>query len=93
MKIKKKKSFRQCCLLNQKKIGVFGSTARNENSYNSDIDILFSFNSTYTLFDLSGLKLTLQDLLGKKVDLVEFSAIHKNLRSQIFKDSIIFYGK
>jgi predicted nucleotidyltransferase len=75
------------------KIGVFGSVARNENSENSDIDILFSFNSTYTLFDLSGLKLKLQELLKKKVDLVEFSAIHRNLRNQILKDSIIFYGE
>jgi len=48
------------------KIGVFGSVARNENSENSDIDILFSFNSTFTLFDLSGLKLKLQELLKKK---------------------------
>ena len=75
------------------KIGVFGSVARNESSDNSDIDILFSFDSTYTLFDLSGLKQKLQELLKKEVDLVEFSVIHKKLRNRILKDSIIIYGE
>ena len=75
------------------KIGVFGSVARDEDSENSDIDLLYSFNSKYSLFDISGLKLELQKLLNKKIDLIEFSAIHPKLKKRIINESIIFYGE
>lgn len=75
------------------RIGVFGSFARNEDNEKSDIDLLYDFNSTYSLFDLSGLKIELQNLLNRNVDLVEFTAIHPSLKKSIIKDSVIFYGE
>jgi len=77
---------------NPTKIGIFGSVARNEATENSDIDILYSFNSKYSLFDLAGLQIKLQELLKKKVDLVEFTAIHPRLKERILTDAKIFYG-
>lgn len=75
------------------KIGVFGSVARNEATEISDIDILYSFNSKYSLFDLVGLQIKLQELLKKNVDLVEFTAIHPELKDRILTDAKIFYGE
>ena len=76
---------------NPTKIGVFGSYSRGENTENSDIDILYSFNSKYNLFDLIGLQLELQEKLQKVVDLVEFTAIHPRLQTRILNDAKIVY--
>lgn len=73
------------------KIGIFGSYSRGENTESSDIDILYSFNSKYNLFDLAGLQLDLEEKLQKEVDLVEFTAIHPRLQTQILKDAKIVY--
>ena len=51
-------------------VRVFGSVARGDNGENSDVDFLVEFEKGRTLFDLIGLKLDLQDLLGAAVDVV-----------------------
>ena len=76
---------------NPTKIGIFGSVARNEATETSDIDILYSFGSRYSLFDLAGLQIQLQEALKKEVDLVEFTAIHPKLRLNILNDLKIIY--
>ncbi len=78
---------------NPVKIGIFGSVARNEYTEKSDIDILYSFNSRYSLFDLAGLQIKLEELLHKEVDLVEFTAIHPKLEKRILSDVKIVYGE
>lgn len=74
------------------KIGIFGSAARGEDTPNSDIDILYDFDTKYSLFDLGGLLVELEEALGKKVDLVSFSAIHPLLRDRILSEAKIVYG-
>ena len=73
------------------KIGIFGSYSRGENTHDSDIDILYSFNSKYNLFDLVGLQIELQEKLQKEVDLVEFTAIHPKLQNRILNEAKIVY--
>ena len=51
-------------------VRVFGSVVRGDNRDESDIDFLIEFETGRTLFDLIGLKLDLQDLLGATVDVV-----------------------
>ena len=52
-------------------IDLFGSYANNENIETSDVDLLVYFDEKKaSLFDLSGLKLDIQDKLNKKVDIV-----------------------
>jgi len=77
---------------NPTKIGIFGSVARNEDKENSDIDILYSFNSIYTLFDLAGIQIELEEKLNKEVDLVEYSTINHRLKETILLDSKLIYG-
>jgi len=52
-----------------KKAGIFGSVARGEETEESDIDILVEIDDRMSLLDFVGLKLELEDALGKKVDL------------------------
>jgi hypothetical protein len=51
-------------------VRVFGSVARGESSLDSDVDLLVAAREGVTMFDLVGLWLDLQDLLGCEVSLV-----------------------
>ena len=55
-----------------KRAGIFGSYARGDNKKNSDVDILGEIKNNISLLDFVGLKLELEEALGKEVDLVEY---------------------
>ena len=69
--------------------GVFGSFARGEAKKNSDIDILIKIKAKkFSLLDLIGLELELEEKLKRRVDLVEYSAIHPLLKERILKEEV-----
>ena len=73
---------------------LFGSVVRGEAGDASDIDVLVEFPKGKSLFDFVGLKLKLESVLGKKVDLVEYSAIKPRLKSSILNNKVqILYVK
>ncbi len=78
---------------NPKRIGLFGSVARNEETSSSDIDILYNFNSLISLFGLVDIQSVLQQSLHKKVDLVSENAVHHLLKKNIFNDLKVIYGQ
>ena len=67
---------------------VFGSTARGEEGPDSDVDILVRFDKTRGLFAFVKTKLDLEDILGRKVDLVEMGALREEFRSFVERDKI-----
>jgi uncharacterized protein len=75
-----------------KRASLFGSYARQEARIDSDIDILVEFSSTISLIQFVTIQLELEDTLGKKVDLVEFSALKPQLKANILKEQIAIYG-
>lgn len=72
--------------------GLFGSCARGEDTEISDVDILVEFGDDLSLIDYMRIKLNLEDILNKKVDLVEYQAIKSQLRKRILSDEIRMYG-
>ena len=56
-------------------IRVFGSVARGDARPESDIDLLIDVEPSRSLFELAGLLVELEDILGVHVDLVEASAL------------------
>jgi uncharacterized protein len=50
---------------------VFGSVARGEARADSDVEFLVDFEPGRTVLDLSELMLDLEELLGRRVDVVE----------------------
>ena len=80
-------------LYNPTKIGIFGSVAHGENTMESDIDILYEFDSKYSLFDLGGLSIMLEKALGQAVDLVEMNHIHPFLKDRVLSDVKMIYGR
>ncbi len=71
-----------------KNLELFGSVAREDNTIDSDIDILVEFEIGADLFDLTGLSLFLEETLGQKVDVVPKQAIRPELRNNIIAEAI-----
>ncbi|MBC8385855.1 MAG: nucleotidyltransferase family protein [Candidatus Cloacimonetes bacterium] len=73
------------------KIGVFGYYARNENTEESDIDILVNFKKKIDYFEFVEIELVLSEMLGKRVDLVAERSINPKLKPYIYKDLRIIF--
>ena len=72
------------------KAGIFGSYARGEQKKNSDIDILIEIpkGRKFSLFDLVGVQLDLEKILGKKVDILTYDSIYHLLRKKILNEEV-----
>lgn len=77
---------------NPKKIGIFGSCARGENSEESDIDILYQFEEPISLFEKAHLLDDLQQRLSREIDLISEKYLHPYLRENILNDVKVIYG-
>lgn len=64
-------------------LSLFGSVARNEASPGSDVDILVEFAGSTTFLGYMGVKETLEELLGRPVDLVTPASLKPRLRAAI----------
>jgi predicted nucleotidyltransferase len=69
-----------------KRAALFGSYVRGENNSDSDIDLLVEFEGRKSLLDLVGLKLELQEQLGKDVDVITYKSIHPLLKERILNE-------
>jgi len=68
--------------------GIFGSYARGEEKKDSDIDILVEIKKKISLFDFAGIKIELEEKLGRKVDLVEYKIIKPRIREHILNSEV-----
>lgn len=73
------------------KAAIFGSYARGDTQKSSDIDLLIEYGERKSLLDLVGLKLDLEDILGRKVDLLTYGCLHPLLKDIILKEQKIIY--
>ena len=69
-------------------VRIFGSMARGEAGPDSDVDILVNLNPGRSLLDIVAIKQDLEDLLGRKVDVVTEAAISPYIREQVLKEAI-----
>ena len=69
-------------------LSIFGSTARDEARPDSDVDILVEFVGPVTFDAHMGLLVYLEDLLGRRVDVVTASGIKPRLRPLIEQDLV-----
>ena len=76
---------------NPKRIGLFGSVARSEETASSDIDILYCFNTPISLFTKYDIVEELQFKLHKEIDLVSENAVHPKLKQYIYNDLKMIY--
>ena len=64
-------------------VRVFGSVARGEADADSDIDFLVELEEGRSLFDLGGLLMDLQELLGRNVDVATEKGLHWYIRDRV----------
>lgn len=69
-------------------LALFGSTARDAATNDSDIDILVAFDGPATSERYFGVQFHLEDLFGCAVDLVTQKALRPELRPFIEKEAV-----
>ena len=69
-------------------VRVFGSMARGDANEESDVDLLVSLPPGKSGLALGGLLVDVQDLLGRRVDVLTEPALHPLLRSRVLLESV-----
>jgi uncharacterized protein len=67
---------------------VFGSYVRNEQTPESDLDVLVTFTRTPSLFSFIETENYLSDMLGIKVDLVMKDSLKPRLEQRILSEAV-----
>lgn len=68
-------------------VRVFGSMARGDAGEASDVDLLVKPLPGTSLMDLGGLLMDVQDLLGRRVDVVSERALAPQIRERILREA------
>jgi uncharacterized protein len=71
-----------------KSLALFGSVARNEATQESDIDFIVDFEGVVTFDRYMDLKIFLEDLFGKKIDLAIEESLKPQIRQKIVEEAI-----
>lgn len=69
-------------------LALFGSTARDAATNDSDVDVLVAFDGPATSERYFGVQFHLEDLFGCAVDLVTQKALRPELRSFIEREAV-----
>lgn len=69
-------------------IAIFGSVAREEQSEESDLDLLVSFDEPVSLFDVIRLEQELESQLGVKVDVVTEGSLKPRIGKRVAEDLV-----
>lgn len=69
-------------------VRVFGSFARDQAREDSDLDLLIEAGPSTSAFFPGGLVADLEEVLGRKVEVVEAAGLHRLLRDTILKEAV-----
>lgn len=71
-----------------RRVRVFGSVVRDEETPESDLDLLVEFEPGRSLLDHIALAQDLQDLLGRDVDVVTEKGLHWYIRDRVCREAV-----
>jgi predicted nucleotidyltransferase len=72
--------------LGVRRASVFGSLARGEGDEESDVDLLVELEPGRSLLDLAELKVELEEVLGRRVDVITYDSLHPLLRDRVLRE-------
>ena len=67
---------------------TFWVCCEGEMTEESDIDLLVELPETASLLDLAGLKIDIEELLGRNVDVLTYDSLHPLLRDRILNEQV-----
>ena len=70
-------------------VRVFGSMARGDVNERSDVDLLVTLPANKTGLALGALLMDVQDLLGRRVDVVTEACLHPAFRDRVLNEAQI----
>lgn len=91
-----KNELEEVCRKNQVEfLGVFGSSARGEDTGDSDVDVLVRFSPQAKIgyFKLYDVEQEIAQSFGKKVDLVTQDALSLYIKDRVYSDLKPIYGQ
>lgn len=69
-------------------LSLFGSVARDEAGPDSDVDILIEPDRRLDLFDLGRIQIRLEEIFGRRVELVTMQGLVERYRRRIVPDLV-----
>lgn len=69
-------------------VRLFGSVARGDDRSDSDLDLLVDMEAGRSLLDHIALKQDLEDLLGRRIDVVTEQSLHPRIREQVLRETV-----
>ena len=69
-------------------LALFGSFARDQATEASDVDVLVAFDGPATSRSYFGVQFYLEDLLGRRVDLVTTKALRPRFRPYVEREAV-----
>lgn len=69
-------------------VRIFGSVANGTADESSDIDFLVDMEKGRSLLDLGGLLMDLQELFGRKVDVVTEKGLRERIREAVINQAV-----
>ena len=69
-------------------LALFGSFARDEANDESDVDVLVRYDGPATSRSYFGVQFYIEDLLGRRVDLVTHKALRSEFRPYVEREAV-----
>lgn len=69
-------------------VRVFGSVARGEADASSDVDFLVDLEPGRSVFDLGGLLMDLEEVLGRHVDVATPRSLKERIRARVLAEAV-----
>ena len=88
LKEKRQDILRLCAKHGARNVRIFGSAARGEADEKSDVDFLVDMEPGRSLFDMGGLLMDLQELLGCEVDVVTEKGLRQRIRARVLQEAV-----
>jgi uncharacterized protein len=83
-----------CAKYHVRKLALFGSALRSNFTAESDLDFLVEFDqdAAIGLFELAGMQMDLEELFGRKIDLVPKKGLKPALQDALSEAQLVYAG-
>lgn len=74
-------------------MGIFGSFARHEESFESDLDLLVDFSETPSLISIIQMEQEISQAINIKIDLITKNSLNIHIKKNVLAEIQVVYEK